>query len=121
MTIVSRDRIEIVVEGEVGGNEVDTNTVIIPDTEIWQIERITFADVKEPSNNWSGKFKVDFGAVGSRELIGAVFLFGSTIPLDIRRVFQGNGIKEIRIIRENLGNQAKEMFVFVEGFKRIGI
>ncbi len=118
MTTIVRDRIEIIEESDIGGNTEDIQTHIIPAGEKWQIKRITFADIKQPSNQWSGSFKVDFGVDLDRELLMVAYLLGQTISLDINRVFVGNGTKGFRVIRDNLGAQSKPMFVFVEGFKR---
>jgi len=122
MTTILRPRIEIIEDSEIGGSNIDIQTHIIPANETWQIERITFADLKQPSNNWSGSFKVDYGnSLDTRQILMVAYLFGTTISLDIKRIFTSDGTKEFRIIRENLGAQAKSMFVYMEGFKRVGV
>jgi hypothetical protein len=115
MATTTRDRIEIIHNGDVAGTTEDVQTVLIADGETWQLNRITFADLARPNNLWSGVFRVEYGT----DTIAVAYLMGTTHVQEIKRNFTGDGVKELRIIRENLGNQAKAMFVMVEGFKRI--
>lgn len=117
MPTISRERIELIYEDEVIKNSVDIKATIIPDGEVWQIKRVTFADAAAPSNLQSGKFKVDFGA---GQTVAVAYLIANTIVIPVNRTFTGDGIKELRVLRENNDNQDKFMFAMVEGFKRIG-
>jgi len=117
---ISRQRLELTYENEVIKNTEDIQTTVIPIGETWHLKRVTFADAAAPANNQSGRFKVDIGVDGGRETIAAAYLLADTFSFDIDRVFIGDGTFEIRVIRENLDNQDKFMFAFVEGFKRTG-
>lgn len=116
---IARNRIQIIHGNSIPvGNDIQTSAVV-PDGQVWQITHITFAD-KAINDGMSGGFQVDFGTAGSREIIMAAYLLGNTISVPIKRTFTGDGIKVFRFIRTNAAAVAKEMFLLVEGFKRIG-
>jgi len=117
MTDRSRDRLQFVYESQITKNDLQTESEIIPDGEIWQIKRITFADLAQPQNNWAGSFKVVFGD----DTLAIAYLLGNTLSIDINRTFTGDGVLDLITTRENLGNTDKRMSVMIEGFKRIGV
>lgn len=118
MTIV-RDRIQTIHNNSIAvGNDIQTSPVI-PTGQVWQITRIIFAD-KAINDGMSGGFQVDFGTGSTREIIMASYLLGNTIAMTINKTFTGDGVKVFRYIRTNNGAMAKDMFLMVEGFKRIG-
>ena len=117
--MISRDRVQIIHDNSIPtGNDVQLSP-IIPDGEIWQVSKITFAD-KAINDGLSGGFQVDFGAGGSFEILQSAYLVGDTLVVNINRVFTGDGAKTFRFIRANNSAVPKEMFLMVEGFKRIG-
>ena len=112
---VSRERLQFVLDGDVGVGVDEQFTPIVPDGESWQISRITFGDMSK-NDSKSGSFKVEFGD----DVLAIAYLSGGTIVIDINRVFIGNGVKRFRMVRESQSNPAKKMLIFMEGFKRIG-
>lgn len=112
---VSRERIQIIEDGPVSVGVDEKFSDIIPNGESWQITRITFADMSK-NDSKSGSFKVDYDG----DVLAVAYLSGGTFALDINRVFLGDGTKRIRLIRESQSNPAKNMLIYVEGFKRIG-
>lgn len=116
--MITRDRIQLIFEDELGsGDHVDE--IIVPNGENWQIAKITFADMSK-NDNKSGVFRVEFGQDDDRDVVAIAYLSGNTISLPINRSFIGDGAMSFRIIRKNQSNPAKNMMIFIEGFKRIG-
>ena len=118
MATISRDRIQIIHETEVSAGE-DIQETIVPNGEVWQIKRITFADVSLNNNN-AGLFKVDFGTPLVRDVLAVAYLTGNTKIVSIDRTFKGDGTKVFRLIRESQSNPSKKMLIYMERFKRIG-
>ena len=118
MTKIARERIQTIYQNAITGTDTQSSPSI-PTGQIWQVSRIIFAD-KGINDGLSGAFLVDFGSGGSREVIAAAYLTGNTIVLPIDRTFLGDGSKVFRFIRVNNSVVSKEMFLMVEGFKRIG-
>ncbi len=96
------------------GSDVQPFTPV--DGDKWRITRILFAD-KNIGDNLSGSFIVDWGVEGDRDVIDAAFLTGNTIDIKKNLTIVGDGIKEIRFIRENNSASAKKMVIIVEGHK----
>lgn len=119
MAVISRERIQIIYENELSVGEDIQVSDIVPVGEVWQIRRITFADVSINNNN-AGLFKVDYGVDGARDILAVAYLTGNTIAICIDRTFTGDGTKRFRLIREVQSNPAKKMLIYMEGFKRIG-
>ena len=116
--MITRDRIQLIFEDELGSGE-HVEEIIVPNGENWQITRITFGDMSK-NDNKSGVFKVIFGTAEAIDIVAIAYLSGNTLPLMINRVFEGDGTKSFKFIRENQSNPAKKMLIFVEGFKRFG-
>ena len=119
MTTISRPRIQVVIDSEVAVGESLSTLDPIPAGETWQIKRITFGDMSI-NDTKSGIFKVDYGIDGDRDILAIAYLTSNTIAMDINRMFLGDGSKQFRLIRESQSNPAKNMLIFLEGFKRIG-
>ena len=118
MAAIPRDRIQIIRNNSIAvGTDVQSSPVV-PSGQEWHITRIIFAD-KGIDDGLSGAFQVDFGSGGSREILMAAYLTGSTLALDINRTFTGDGSAVFRYIRVNNAAVAKDMFLMVEGFKRL--
>lgn len=117
---ISRERVQVIHNNAVAATTTNVaSSPIIPNGQIWQISRITFAD-KSINDGLSGGFQIDFGSGGSREIIGSAYLTGNTIVLTINRTFMGDGSAVFRYIRVNNSSVSKDMFLMIEGFKRIG-
>lgn len=113
--IISRERLQFIEDGPVGMGVDEQLTPAIPDGESWQIKRITFSDMSL-NDAKSGSFKVDYAG----DVLAIAYLSGGTIVIDIDRVFLGDGVKQFKLTRESQSNPAKNMLIFMEGFKRIG-
>ena len=111
----SRERFQFVEDDEVGAGIDSKSTPIVPLGESWQITRVTFSDMSK-NDSKSGAFRVKFGD----DILAIAYLSGGTIVINIGRVFVGDGVKSFELIRENQSNPAKNMLIFMEGFKRIG-
>lgn len=117
--ITPRERIQIIHNGSIApGNDIQLSPVI-PADQVWHVTRIIFAD-KAINDGMSGGFQVDFGSGGTREIILSAYLLGNTIAVDVSRDFTGDGVAVFRYIRSNNAVVSKELFLMVEGFKRIG-
>ena len=117
--MTQRNRIQIIYENELSAGEDIELSDIVPDGEVWQIKRITFADVSINNNN-AGLFKVDYGSGTDRDILAVAYLTGNTIVIPIERTFTGDGVNHFRFIREVQSPPAKKMLIYMEGFKRIG-
>jgi hypothetical protein len=120
MAVVTRDRVQVIHSSIVAASDTDVQiSPSIPNGQVWQIQRIIFAD-HAINDGISGGFQVDFGIGSNREILLAAYLMGNTIAVDIKRTFTGNGTNVFRYIRKNNSIVSKDMFLMVEGFKRIG-
>lgn len=119
MTIISRDYVLFNEDSDVSANSISVfQAPVQPNGEVWQILRIIFAD-KNIGDNISGGFLVDFGTGGTREIIAQAFLTGDTCDKSFQRETTGDGVKRLRIIRENNSLAAKKMVCMVEAIKKI--
>lgn len=116
---ISRERIQAFHDNEIAPGPDVKFSIAIPEGERWQFKRVTFAS-KSIGDGMSDGFRVDFGAAGDFEPLAVAHLMGNTKVINIDRIFVGDGVKKIRYIRENNSSVAKELFIFAEGFKRIG-
>jgi len=91
---------------------------ITPDGETWQIQRILFAD-KNMGDNISGGFIVDYGSGVTRDVVAQAFLTGNTLDLPMQETVTGDGVKRLRIIRENNSLTPKKMIAMVIAIKRL--
>ena len=120
MTKINRDRIHIVKKGNVTAGTTDIDLSHVPAANrVWHIKRITFGTtaINDGLSDW---FEVDWGIGGTREVLIQAFLTGNTFTFPIDRVFEGNGSNLFRLKRKNNSASDKNMFIMMEGFKRIG-
>jgi len=119
MAVIDRERVQVVHAGSISVGTNIENSPVIPVDQRWHITRLIFAD-KGINDGMSGGFQVDFGSGGSREILASAYLTGETVIISINRTFTGNGSALFRYIRVNNAAVPKELFLMVEGFKRIG-
>lgn len=113
---ISRTRVVFNVNNSVASNNFDIfQAPIIPNGETWQITRVLFADFNTGDNR-SGGFLVDYGSSDPREIIAQAYLTGNTIDLSLQTLVVGDGIKRLRIIRENNSSQSKKLVAMVVAF-----
>ena len=117
--MTERSRIEFFFEDNIANGINIQTSAPIPLGEIWQIQRVIFADMSL-NDTKSGVYKVDFGVDGDRAIIGAAYLTGDTQVLDYSLALVGDGLKVFRFIRESQSSPAKRMMILMTGFKRIG-
>jgi hypothetical protein len=114
----ARERVQLIYNDAISGTDIQLSPVI-PAGQKWQVGRIIFAD-KNIGDNISGGFQIDWGSSGAWEVVFAGYLTGATHCIEIKQIFEGDGTKRLRMIRQNNSPTAKEMFLMVEGNKRIG-
>lgn len=117
--MIQRSRVQVIHNNAIPAGINVESSPIVPSGQTWQITRIIFAD-NAIDDGLSSGFQVDFGSGGTREILAAAYLLGNTLIVPINRTFTGDGSAVFRYIRENKSVSTKDMFLMIEGFKRIG-
>jgi len=117
MANILRPKYSILIDSSAAAGTNTTNSDIIPSGQSWSISKVLFAD-QNIGDNKSGGFRFEFGTGSTWELIAGAYLTGNTITYEINRAFFGDGVKRFRVIRVNNSASAKNMIVYIEGFKR---
>lgn len=116
----NRDSFIINVEDNVAASTtVNFNyTPTIPDGEIWQIQRVVFAD-EGINDGLSSFYRCDFGTGAIRKKLMHAHLTGNTIDSPMRVDITGDGTKNLRITRINNSIASKQMIATIWVVKKL--
>ena len=115
---ITRESFRVIFDDNVGTTPTINTSAPVPNGEAWTIQRVIFGD-RNVGDNKSGGFKFEFGNGGSLEVITLAWLTGQTKEIIINKQFEGDGVKQFRATRVNGSPAPKNMFVIIEGFKRL--
>lgn len=116
----NRDAFVINQDDDVAATTTDNfnYTPTIPDGEVWQIQRVVFAD-EGINDGLSSFYRVDFGTGAVRKKIMHAHLTGNTIESWPMMDLKGDGDKKIRLTRTNASSSSKQMIATVWVIKKL--
>ena len=91
------------------------NSPAIPNGKRLRITKIGGADINNGDNK-SSVFVVQFGSGGSFDEIAVFSLTGSTYEFEVKEDLIGDGVKFIRLVRQNNSTSAKRVMLWVRGY-----
>lgn len=117
ITRTARTKVDRVIDGSIAANGTDAQELpVIPNGEVWRVTRFGGSEVGTGDGKASVVALQLFDGT-TWQTIRGFGLTSTAVQLDLARDIRGDGTKKLRVVRQNKSAVAKQILVWVEGFR----